>query len=203
VLLDWLERELLSEVYDLQPNSTTTIKFPNLLLKKHIALRGVVKSVSTDGSLNVDHIPIISMPWHRKVNDERLLNLSFAAMNPSLSGTFWLKLNVENKMVWFKVVHKHEDDIKCIVSLQKKALFKKSLNAELMERGLASVLPFDQLLYRNKTYKELHKNLTSSQSKAKRRNCGVWYKPTKWDAFRHLIDNSMHSIKNLRNVLRF
>ncbi|CAG2175172.1 unnamed protein product [Oppiella nova] len=131
---------------------------------------------------------------------KRLLNLSFAAMNPSLSGTFWLKLNVENKMVWFKVVDKHEDDIKCIVSLEKKALFKKSLNAELMERGLASVLPFDQSLYRNKTYKELHKNLTSSQSKAKRRNCGVWYKPTKWDAFRHLIDNSMHSIKNLRNI---
>jgi hypothetical protein len=52
-------------------------KIPKSFIKKNIRLRGIVKSVSTDGTLNIDHIPIISMPWHKNPNNglKRSLNL--------------------------------------------------------------------------------------------------------------------------------
>ncbi|CAG2122326.1 unnamed protein product [Medioppia subpectinata] len=109
-------------------------RIPNSFIKKSIALRGVVKSVSTDGSLNIDHLPIIPMPWHRRVNNDRLLNISLAAIKPSISGTFWLKLNVENKIVWFKAINRLDGDIKCLVSNEKKNWWRE--DSQLLDHSI-------------------------------------------------------------------
>ncbi|XP_054159465.1 protein C3orf33 homolog [Oppia nitens] len=174
-------------------------KIPKSFIRKQIRLRGVVKSVANDGSLDIDHIPLIAMPWHKK--NDKLLSVSLAAIRPTISGTYWLKLNAENRNVWFKVIHKRDTDLLCVVSPQKKILSKKSLNAELVERGLASVVPLESsslsLLARNKAYSELHKSLVVSQTKAKRNNSGIWYKPTKLDQIKHSVNYWLQSVKQL------
>ena len=135
------------------------------------------------------------------LSSERVLSVSLAAIEPNISGVYWLKLKVENKIIWFKIINRIENQINCIVSEEKKLLFKKSLNSELVERGLAVVKPYDKQFDGNKSYKNLYKNLILSQTKAQKRNCGVWQTTTKWEAFKNKLDVILDSVKRFKNFI--
>lgn len=121
-----------------------------------------------------------------------------AAINPTISGVYWLKLNVENKIVWFKILWRNENEINCIVSEEKKILFGNNLNVELVSRGLASVRPYDQSCNRIDSYNKLYKNLIKSETKAKKNNCGLWFEPTKWHLFNNKMQIYLQSIKRMK-----
>lgn len=44
---------------------TSTAKVPKSFIRKNVTLRGRIENVCLDGTLQIDHMPILRMPWHK------------------------------------------------------------------------------------------------------------------------------------------
>ncbi len=124
-------------------------------------------------------------------------------MSPTISGVYWLKLNVENKVVWFKILWRNENQIYCIISQEKAILLKNNLNLALVKRGLAYIKPYDQRLSGIALYNNLYNKLISCEKKAQKDRAGIWYTPSKWDVIKSNTQIYFSSIKNIINLFKF
>lgn len=124
-------------------------------------------------------------------------------MSPTISGVYWLKLNVENKVVWFKILWRNENQIYCIISQEKAILLKNNLNLALVKRGLAYIKPYDQRYSGIVLYNNLYNKLISCEKKAQKDRAGIWYTPSKWDVIKSNTQIYFSSIKNIINLFKF
>lgn len=113
-----------------------------------------------------------------------------------------MKLNIEKKNVWFKILSRpNPETLECVVSLEKKLRLGRSLNNELVERGLSFIEVFDQNYPDVKNvYSNYYKTLIQSEKKAQKKRAGVWYEPSQWDLFYDRLKHLIRKITTLNRV---
>jgi hypothetical protein len=172
---------------------TDPTKIPGSFIRKRIPLCGRVSTVSIDGNVQIQHLPILTMPWHKR--KEGLLPLTLAGIEPTISGIYTLKLEMDQKKVWFKILSRDNSTLYCVVSEDKLNRWPKSMNRALVERGLARVLPYETQWTRNKDYNALYKSLLEAEEKAQKKRTGIWFEPTQWDVYKQRMAIFVSKIK--------
>lgn len=141
---------------------------PEKFVHRHIRLQGVVRDVTRDGRLLVDHIPVYTLPrlpFKTYVPESsgfrELLPVSLAGVNPitcdepvtpdgaltseatinsSYLGTSeWLSQHTLHRHIWFRLMHCGPDEsLLCHVHVRKRFLWS-SVNKDLARLGLCTV----------------------------------------------------------------
>ena len=103
-----------------------------------------------------------------------LLNTRLAFTSPTISGTYWMRLNVNEKPIKFQLIDRNPDKSLLVVSIQTQLSESKlTLNETLIRKGLAKVELIDNQGLTNIQAKILN-NLKSCQAKAHKEGVGVW-----------------------------
>lgn len=133
-------------------------------------LRGRLKEINLDGSLQVEHLPVLRMPWHRS---DQCLCLRLAYINPTISGTYWMKLNLKDPLIRFTIFDRNVQRNELVGLVRSKAL-KRSLNETLILNGLATFNKSSVITTLNKKQVALLKSLEKCETKAKKEGQGMW-----------------------------
>lgn len=159
------------------------MKIPKSFIRKGVKLRGLVKEISTDGTLHVDHIPIFRMPWHsRSSASGPYLPLKLASVQPTIPGIYTLKLRFEStaqpqKQIWFQCLERDLTAAPALVFDSKRGSWKGCLNVSLVRDGLATIQQ------KESHSKDLLQQLQKAQSTAQKSRAGMWWRETEWDRF--------------------
>lgn len=162
-------------------------QIPEDFYRLGIEMKGVVKEITPNGWLHIEHRPFVRLPrlltMRRKPKTPTHLNLKLAGLDISPVGIEHLKkdLKLVGRPVIFSVikqVEKQPDGSDADVTA-KKALRKINLNTELVRKGYARVFSPDnpehlKALQLNANYSRLITRLLTSEQLAERRGLGIW-----------------------------
>lgn len=169
---------------------TNASRVPKSFIRKNMELRGQLREINHDGTLQVEHLPVLRMPWHRS---DQCLSLRLAYTNPTISGTYWMKLNHNNQPIRFTLFDRNVQRNELVALVRSKVL-KQSLNETLILKGLATLNKSSAATSLNKKQAALLKSLEKCEAKAKKEGEGMWEayrKPTLMsntvDAFKRMI----------------
>ncbi|KAI2798592.1 hypothetical protein BLOT_010568 [Blomia tropicalis] len=183
---------------------TKAKQIPRSFIRKHVQLNGRVDSINLDGTFKVEHLPIIPLPWHRLYRDS-LLNVRLAFVSPSISGTYWMRLNMTNKPVKFQLIYRMNDTNQLLAIVRpygyKLPKSMGTLNETLVRNGLASLNQSDNVLVSTKKQSRLLASLESCQTKAMKDGSGMWsinHKETLLESTKRMFDNMLNKLKSSR-----
>lgn len=155
---------------------------PQELITGNRKLSGVVKVTGHD-SLGVWHVPtwkwMLSFGTHppKECLSKDLLRVQFSgvSINDYTATAAWLKECVLGKKVWLKLLDRtSKDSVHCMVYSKKpRTLWKKCVNKELLELGIASVEEVKGV-NSNAEYVRLTAALLQTEQTAKQKGIGVW-----------------------------
>lgn len=106
-------------------------QIPRSFVRQNVQLRGRLVDVDlVEGTLSVEHQPILSLPapsfWSRlqknnnSNNSSQYLQLRLAFTSPTIAGIYWMRLNVNGAPIKFRLIDHH-----CGTSLEEDAKKKK------------------------------------------------------------------------------
>jgi len=188
----------------------TSVKdVPEVFISQHVKLRGRVKSVQSDCTLQVEHLPILHNPLIKTTenasNSDLLVRLAGVRVIEHETVVKHL-MNYQSSIVWIKMWQRRyprdlvsEPYILCSI-YRKKWPFNECINFTLLQMGVAEHYPMNAIsspLYR------FNKRLNEAERYAKRRRLGVWHHPTRFQLFRENINNKVKLISTfIRNPFR-
>lgn len=164
----------------------------------------MLKDVDLDGTLVVEHLPIIKLPWHRLYKNP-YLPIRLAFTSPNISGIYWLRLNATGHLVKFRLLDCTSKESNSILWASVKVPQMSSndnkhlcptLNETLIRKGIAKVeLPFNRALL-NKREAKILQQLEIAEGKAHKEGLGVWSE----DGFSQVKTSWWQSIKERFNM---
>ncbi|XP_064642984.1 protein C3orf33-like [Lineus longissimus] len=153
-------------------------EIPAHFFAKNVRLQGIVKNISRDGTLSVEHIPVVTIRWIRFFNREKRLDLPVKVSGVSLTpgGLPWLHKNLMGGHIWFRLLQEDQHFVHCIVTKRKNLIRNICVNEELVKKGLGTVqLPNSQ--NKNSLTEKFSKRLLEAEKYAKRKGLGKWERP--------------------------
>ena len=100
--------------------------------------------------------------------------MRLAYVSPTIPGTYWMRLNVNGKIIRFRLIERNFEQNQIIASIQVPLLDSKlTLNEILARRGLAKA---DSLAGQNslKIKNKLFDRIETCQKRAKKEGLGIW-----------------------------
>jgi hypothetical protein len=162
-------------------------KIPKDFIRKELELKGMVREVTPNGYIRIEHRPVISLPRIFASKSKKpigLLNLRLAGIDISKAGLSYISkdIRLENKPVTFTVIKPTEnnsDAVDADITYKKSVLGRVNLNVDLVRRGYARVFAPEnpvhlKALQHNSAYSRLITRLLTSEKVADRRGIGVW-----------------------------
>lgn len=136
---------------------------------------------------------------------DSLLNVRLAFVSPSISGTYWMRLNMTNKPVKFQLIYRMNDTNQLLAIVRpygyKLPKSMGTLNETLVRNGLASLNQSDNVLVSTKKQSRLLASLESCQTKAMKDGSGMWsinHKETLLESTKRMFDNMLNKLKSSR-----
>ncbi len=180
-------------------------QIPRSFVRQNVQLRGRLVDVDlAEGTLSVEHQPIISLPapfWSRfqknnnSNNSSQYLQLRLAFTSPTIAGIYWMRLNVNGAPIKFRLIDHHcgtslEEDNKKRITLwaavkvvqqqkqqKKQHQHSPTLNETLIRNGLAEVggpFPRPNRTLLSKREAKLLHRLELAEAKAVQEGLGLW-----------------------------
>ncbi|XP_005102889.1 protein C3orf33 homolog [Aplysia californica] len=169
--------------------STTKFKnvcnIPDHFVEKHYKLQGVVKQVTQDGALLVDHIPIMHLDMFPKGDlhsEQQYLCLQLAGLSMTPEGNKWLHTNTVRRHVWFTLLQRDSQVLDCHIKVKKSFWWYQSVNKALVRQGICAVKHFDSLP-KSDSYNKLLRQLITLEDAASRKGRGLWREESKYRAW--------------------
>jgi len=182
---------------------TSNNQIPRDFLAKRIKLRGKVTEVSADGTLHIDHTPIISHKWLKNTKQAgelkvRLLGVHCPSNKVEPQANSILE-NLKDHEVWFKLWHKNADPktkeevLYCIVT-ENKWPFNTNINTECLKTGLARCPPDLKYVGDDVLANRMRSKFSKAENYAIKKRIGIWHDPnhTKIDYAKYT-----HGLKNV------
>jgi len=166
---------------------TSNNQIPRDFLAKRIKLRGRVTEVGADGTLHIDHTPIISHKWLKNTSKQagqlkvRLLGVHCPSNKVEPQASSILN-NLKDQEVWFKLWHKDadmktkEDVLYCIVT-KNKWPFNTNLNTECLRTGLARCPPDLKYVGEDVLANRMRSKFSKAENYAIKKRVGIWHDP--------------------------
>uniref|UniRef100_A0A914WKR0 TNase-like domain-containing protein n=1 Tax=Plectus sambesii TaxID=2011161 RepID=A0A914WKR0_9BILA len=175
-------------------------QIPTEFVRKQMKLAGTLKSVQLDGSMRIDHQPILRapqiLPRRRLTDTDGLLTIRPAGIEMTDAGRCFLRENYAllEKPIYFTLIKPTSGDVNsldCDLFVKKGRFRSASLNKELIRRGLARVPGADNhqhltALHTVPAYSRLVNQLLLSEQIADRRGVGMWERDTWVESMRAL-----------------
>ena len=183
---------------------TSNNQIPRDFLAKRIKLRGRVTEVSADGTLHIDHTPIISHKWLKNTKKQagelkvRLLGVHCPADKVEPQSSSILN-SLKDQEVWFKLWHKgadlktKEDVLYCIVT-KNKWPFNTNINTECLRTGVARCPTDLKYVGDDVLANRMRSKFSKAENYAMKKGVGIWHDPnhTKVDYAKYT-----HGLKNV------
>lgn len=138
----------------------------------------MLKDVHLDGTLAIEHLPIVRLPWHGLYKNP-YLQIRLAFTSPNISGVYWTKLNAKGQPVKFRLVNLSSNDKSFLwASVKVPQMSSKkmcsTLNETLIRKGIAEVaLPVNRTQLSKREAKILQQ-LEIAEGKAHKEGLGLW-----------------------------
>lgn len=165
-------------------------QIPEHIYRSGIPLKGIVREVTPNGWLRIEHRPALKLPRllaKKQPKTPSRLNLRLAGLDVSPVGVQHLtnELKVVGRPVYFSVIkpiEKQPDGSDAEVTV-KKTLRSVNLNMELVRKGYARVLGPDNpeslnALQFNSNYSRLITRLLTCEKVAEEKGLGLWERST-------------------------
>ncbi|VDM95294.1 unnamed protein product [Thelazia callipaeda] len=161
------------------------VDIPLDVYEKGIPLKGIVRSVHSNGYMKVEHIPTFMVPsvLSKKRFQPGLLDVRLAGLDVTSAGFEYLtrNLRLRSREIFFSAI-KPTENKQCVdaeIYLQKKKFLQTNLNVDLVRRGFARVTSLTNVehmdtLKTNASYSRLVSKLIMSEKIAERRGLGLW-----------------------------
>lgn len=160
----------------------TISDIPSAMIAKNVRLQGTVEKVDSEGSLFVQHIPII-----RIGNRESRLPVKISCIDISDAGREWIVTNIHKKQIWFKMLAINSNNyIESVVTYKQRWHRSICVNEHLVKEGFAqvqSVGDTDSNLFTNSQYNKLLEKLLQMECVAEKKGKGLWTKPSMLEKF--------------------
>lgn len=178
---------------------------PAQFIHKKVKLRGMVKEITDEGVLSIEHIPIMRLriPFtKRKVNE--CLPVHLACIDLSPEGSLWLTNNVLNKVVWFHLLHRTSSyngmgsHLYSKIEIPQRFRRNIRVNEELVKMGLSKISSLASLeesgkMPTNKNLLLYLDRLVKLEHTADKKGVGMWNQPKETS----VIKKGLLGVKNI------
>ncbi|XP_031558784.1 endonuclease Htp3-like [Actinia tenebrosa] len=167
---------------------------PKEFITKGITLRGQVKGISSNNTLQVLHIPLITTSTFRKYKESNhespsnLLSLALAGVEFRDGSKQWLTDNLVDSHIKFLPLQVDLNSQISSIVHKKRGYFRRNIcvNEELVKQGLAVTGNYDKHLEQNEKFKNLFSRLFKAEAYALKKHKGIWYQPATLERIKNI-----------------
>uniref|UniRef100_H2Z0X3 TNase-like domain-containing protein n=1 Tax=Ciona savignyi TaxID=51511 RepID=H2Z0X3_CIOSA len=194
----------------------TIRSIPDNFIANRVSLRGQLIDVTPQCTLQVEHIPIVKLPFYKLRNKDVIqetLPIKILGMDPALDPMLAYSnlQHLKGKSIWFQLWHReHEQDdhmkeekpiyLHCLV-YEPYWLFGNYLNTTMIKKGFARFTPFPHDMPTNQRSQKYETKLKKAEAVAKRNRRGIWYEPSKSEIYFNEMRLKTNVVKKKANWL--
>ncbi|KAG7453765.1 hypothetical protein JOB18_006278 [Solea senegalensis] len=183
-------------------------EIPARFIERNVSLRGKVHSVTEEGGVKVEHVPIhvpvlspLLSKTHQGASSSSLLLVRLAGVDVTTEGRTWLQQNlVPAHTVWLKLISCEDDVLHCLLSQSRGWMWSRCVNEQLLRLGLARTAPVS-LLPDSRFYWRLHRRLHRAEVSAERKGRGLWKEDSLWERAANAVRDSP-AFRLMRSVFK-